>query len=732
MKKNKYLKKEKLSNSEKMNIFLFSLICILSLSFTVGYSALNQELKISGEAKFMVQEDIRIIDVALSGTTNNGLEAYKSSYSKNAIKVGINLKEQLSTVTYKVTIFNSGNIAQTIKNLSSPNDKIKYDITGLEDSNNLIGAKSTVDIFLTISLKDGVQPSDDDIGIDFVFDFSTVESVLAGGYNIDVITQVNELENYISTNPENKSQEDLDSYYDKKLKDIVNPIMYDPIFNSGKSSFPIYRTQVESIIFVNELDYCNDAIGKWDASYNEDSSVIGCYNDLDGNGLYEITLCGDGVVYSPENSMNLFFGFSELESINFNNSFSTEKTKNMAAMFTYCEKLQSINLEEINMSKVEDISGMFALCKGLTTLKFNNPETSNIKSMKYLFYECSNLKTVAFFDENTSLNTSSVTNLAYMFYNCKNLEKLNLSSLDTSNVTDMYGMFVLCIKLNELDLSSFNTSNVVNMSSMFRSCNSLISLDLSSFNTSNVVNMSSMFRFCNSLTSLDLSSFDTSKVTDMNNMFYSCYELTSLDLSSFNTSNVVDMNSMFSQCHNLTNLDLSSFNTSNVTDMAYMFSSCHSLTSLDLSSFNTSNVVDMSSMFSSCRSLTSLDLSSFNTSNVTGMKNMFFYCHSLTNLDLSSFNTSKVTDMSYMFYDCNSLISLDLSNFDNTNVTDMNNMFINCYYLLSIDLRSWKFNNLNSLDITGLTNKFLKIKIAKDQVQNFKDYISESITVEGV
>ena len=304
------------------------------------------------------------------------------------------------------------------------------------------------------------------------------------------------------------------------------------------------------------------------------------------------------------------------------------------------------------------------------------PEDSN-----RLFYQYKNCTSI----DLSNVDTSKVTEMEGLFLECPKLTSINLSGFDTSNVTWMGFMFSGCSSLTSLDLSSFDTSNVTYMAYMFSGCSSLTSLDLSSFDTSKVTGMGGMFYDCTNLTSLDLSSFNTSKVEGTDAMFMKCTSLTSLDLSGFDTSNVEFMTGMFMDCTNLTKLDLNGFDTSKVTSMSLMFCNC-TLSSLDLSGFDTSKVQTMSAMFRGCSGLTELDLSNFNTSNVQSMGLMFYDCSKLTSLDLSGFDTSKVTDMSSMFDGCSNLNSLDLSSFDTSKVTKMLGMFYRCSLLKTLIL----------------------------------------------
>ncbi|MBC6361913.1 BspA family leucine-rich repeat surface protein [Lactobacillus apis] len=256
------------------------------------------------------------------------------------------------------------------------------------------------------------------------------------------------------------------------------------------------------------------------------------------------------------------------------------------------------------LTKIKFDSGVIAnqnstgLFYGLTNLRsiegLENLDTSNVTSMRQMFQNCSNLTEL----DLSKLNTSKVTDMYEMFYGCTNLKSIDLSSFDTSAVIDMRRMFDGCKEMVNIDVSHFNTSNVTTMSQIFYRCEKLEELDLSNFDTSNVTDMSWMFESCYSLKTIDVSNFNTSNVTEMYAMFRGCSNLVSLDLCNFDTSKVTDMASMFNGCSSLKNIDISNFNTSNVTDMYSMFNGCWSLISLNLGNFDTFNVTDMKHMFS--------------------------------------------------------------------------------------------------------------------------------------
>jgi len=707
----KKLRKEK-QKSTRTNKILFLLFCVITLSLTVGYSALNEELNISGEASFRVEEEIRITDLRLSETTNMGLENYKSKYSKNSITTGVTLPNIESTISYDVEIINSGTVSMWIDSITEEvknNTNMEYVLEGL-GVKELINPGEVKNFKLKIKYKEGTTlPSNTNLDMMLRFDFIKPVSTLAMG-------------NSGASNTK--------------------------FFNSG----PITKESVESITFLPTIEVGEGAIGYWDASLNKDGTVIAWYTDIDNNNLYELNIGGIGEVYAPSDASSMFQNFSKLVSIEFGDvyntknttlmssmfngcqvlknlnllNFNTEKVTNMNSMFSKCSKLAEINLSSFDTVNVVDMAGMFSMFQATSTSvlktiifgeKFN---TSKVTTMRSMFYQCFALKTI----DVSNFDTSNVTSMFHMFSQCSGLTKLDLSGFNTSKVTDMEELFYNCYNLSNLNISNFNTENVINMYKMFRGCRVLNYINLSSFDTSKVTNMDSMFMECSELTALDLSSFDTSKVTNMKSMFYNCSKLQILDISKFNTLNVTNMSYMFYYCKSLKELDLSNFNTSKVTNMSYMFnmvgdgvassSTKTGLTSLDISSFDTSNVTNMSNMFNGCVSLQKLDVSRFNTSKVTSMFRMFAGLKTITSLNVTGFDTSRVTNMRGMFQYSSGLINLDLSNFDTSNVTNMYLMFDGCYNLKTLNLSSFNtskvkyfgsmFNNCRSLELLDIRN----------------------------
>ena len=211
-----------------------------------------------------------------------------------------------------------------------------------------------------------------------------------------------------------------------------------------------------------------------DISEAGDESIIGW---LDGTTLY---IASDEKMFTNEDSSYLFYGMSELSTIEGLENINTGKTTNMSSMFGMCLGLTNLDLTSFNTSKVTNMSSMFDGC------------AVNVINL-------------------SKFNTSNVTNMSGMFANSP---EPDLSNFDTSKVTDMSGMFS-CSKSKILNITTFDTSKVTNMSYMFSDSLSLITIYASDkFNTENVSSSFDMFNFCKGLTGGNGTKWSTAGIKD--------------------------------------------------------------------------------------------------------------------------------------------------------------------------------------------------------------------------
>ena len=212
------------------------------------------------------------------------------------------------------------------------------------------------------------------------------------------------------------SQSELKNYSDDKNT---------PLYVFGTK---LQRSWVIAIDFADNLS--KKPSGGWDISKNQDGSV---YVWLDNLTLH---IAANGKI-APESCEDLFFGYSNLISVDFNDAFDTSEVTTMNAMFYDCERLKTIDLSNFN--------------------------TSNVTDMRYMFFGCKSLEKI----DVSSFDTSNVTDMGYMFYNCKSVEEFDVSSFDTSKVTTMAHMFHNCLACAFFNIESFTDESLTDVSYMF-------------------------------------------------------------------------------------------------------------------------------------------------------------------------------------------------------------------------------------------------------------------------
>lgn len=242
-------------------------------------------------------------------------------------------------------------------------------------------------------------------------------------------------------------QEKSDPVYQPMLRSDVLPddqlrdAGYDPpVLGNSR----VTRSQVRSIEFVDRLDDVGD--GAWDVSAAGDGSAIAWMSDD------RLIIAALGGVIAPTDAGSLFARYDRLESINFNESFFTGETANMAGMFYGCRNLRSLDLNDFNTGNVTDMSYMFYDCDSLVALDLSGqagstrPTTYNNRGTLVNMEPC-------------GFDTGSVMDFRYMFANCDALGEIAVG--DSFAILglnmDTNGIFDGCragIRLNDKNLSA--------------------------------------------------------------------------------------------------------------------------------------------------------------------------------------------------------------------------------------------------------------------------------------
>ncbi len=110
------------------------IIALVVLTLTIGFSAYQANLVVDAGALVRIQKDIRITGVIASNTSSDGISNWEE-YNVSNISSSINLPNSDSTVTYRVTIKNIGNIEAGILKITGLPDNLKYTLSNynLED-----------------------------------------------------------------------------------------------------------------------------------------------------------------------------------------------------------------------------------------------------------------------------------------------------------------------------------------------------------------------------------------------------------------------------------------------------------------------------------------------------------------------------------------------------------------------------------------------------------------------
>ncbi len=127
------MKYVKLIFSKKNVIIMIFALFILTIS--VGYSALNTSLNISGDMSLRIAADIRITGNKLSRTVDDAYETYNCNYSKDTTITYTTLPSDTSVADYQATVTNYSDKRYELKDIivlnNTNTDNVSYLVDGL-------------------------------------------------------------------------------------------------------------------------------------------------------------------------------------------------------------------------------------------------------------------------------------------------------------------------------------------------------------------------------------------------------------------------------------------------------------------------------------------------------------------------------------------------------------------------------------------------------------------------
>ena len=274
---------------------------------------------------------------------------------------------------------------------------------------------------------------------------------------------------------------------------------------------------------------------------------------------------------------------------------------------------------------------------------FEKCDFSSVEDMKDAFYGCDRIEKL----DLSELNFSNVTNIEMMCRGMSNLTSIKLP--DMPNVTNGQGAFWLCKNLQEFP--QINLDSLELGGAMFERCESLVSfpqIDFPSLRGSyrKILRRKGgrriygfyggMWAYCTSLKSFPNVNFDSLEYAVAT--WKDCVSLESFPQLSL--PSVKELNLTWENCKSLTSFPLIDFHTATV--FRNTWAGCSSITIF--SKFDFSNATILEGVFLGCSSVKSFP--DFDTSNATSIGGMFAY----TNIEYAPFlDTSKVKTLDYRY-----------------------------------------------------------------------------------
>lgn len=199
----------------------------------------------------------------------------------------------------------------------------------------------------------------------------------------------------------------------------------------------ILRNEIVAIYFV-QRDMDDIPEGAWDVSADRSGRIYAWVEEgwsSSSKGLY---IASENGMYAPEDCYSLFWRYSELSSIDFNDLFDTSRVYSMEAMFFGCCELSRLDLSSFDTSQVRTMNGMFARCRNLQWIDLSSFNTSRVETMNGMFWGCRKLRAIAppkpYHTYTEMLKDRLVEH--------KELKAEDIVSVfDMSNVQDQTGMF---------------------------------------------------------------------------------------------------------------------------------------------------------------------------------------------------------------------------------------------------------------------------------------------------
>ena len=176
------------NSQKKVRIIVITILLIVVL-LTIGFSAFSTELHLDDLAvKVRIQKDLRITNVSLSNTSNNGSSSWED-YDIDSISSSITLPNSNSTVSFDIEVTNLGNVESGIFNITGLPNNLTYTLSGYtlhdmlcddtDPTQCILGSVSTFTITIGYA-QNGYDANNTNYNINLDFEF---------GYMVDAVAK---------------------------------------------------------------------------------------------------------------------------------------------------------------------------------------------------------------------------------------------------------------------------------------------------------------------------------------------------------------------------------------------------------------------------------------------------------------------------------------------------------------------------------------------------------------
>ena len=161
-----------------INVYSLSiLLVVVVLLLGIGYAAFGTKLLVTDTvAKVRIVSDIRVTNFVADSATSEGVSNYEE-YNVNSISSGITLPNSDSTVKYKVSVTNFGNVDMGILSITGLPSNLTYTLTDYTLKNKICDTSGncklgiTQDFYITIKYKNSSSYDSSNTNYDIKLDF---------------------------------------------------------------------------------------------------------------------------------------------------------------------------------------------------------------------------------------------------------------------------------------------------------------------------------------------------------------------------------------------------------------------------------------------------------------------------------------------------------------------------------------------------------------------------------